>query len=409
MGKNGNIIAGLDIGTTKICAIIGERTGEGVDIIGFGTHPSKGLKKGMVVNVESTMDSIRHVIDDAEEMAGCEISSVYTGISGSHIKSFNCQGVIALRNREVKKEDVKRAIHASKEVTIPLDREILHVLPQEFIVDDQDGIKDPVGLSGSRLEARVHIVTGAVSSVQNIIKCANKTGLNVKDIVLQQLASSESVLNDDEKELGVVLVDLGGGTTDIVIYLGASIRYTAVLPLGGNHITSDIAVGLRTPLEDAEEIKKQHGCAVSSLIDKSETIEVPCIGGGKPRTVFRQLLGEVIEPRAEEILSLVHKEVIKSGYKDLLTSGVVLTGGASLLEGISELTEQIFNLPVRVGYPRGVNGLSDVVHNPIYSTGVGLILYGMKHHSGNGVGNGNGKDVWKTLKDRMRRWFKEVV
>jgi cell division protein FtsA len=408
MGKNGNIIVGLDIGTTKICAIVGERNEKGVDVIGFGTHASKGLKKGMVVNVESTMDSIRHVIEEAEEMAGCEINTVYTGISGSHIKSFNSQGVIALKNREVKKEDVKRAIHASKAVVIPLDREVLHVLPQEFLVDDQDGIKDPVGLSGSRLEARVHIVTGAVASAQNVVKCANKTGLNVKDIILQQLASSESVLNDDEKELGVVLVDLGGGTTDIAIYLGGSVRYTAVLPLGGNHITSDIAVGLRTPLEDAEEIKKQHGCALVSLIEKSETIEVPSIGGGKPKTVYRQLLSEVIEPRAEEILSLVHKEIIKSGYKDLLTSGVVLTGGSSLLEGIRELAEQVFNLPVRIGYPSGVNGLSDIVHNPIYSTGVGLILYGMKHRSSNGLGNGN-KDTWKTLRDRMKRWFKEVV
>jgi cell division protein FtsA len=408
MGKNRNIITGLDIGTTKICAIVGEKNEKGVDVIGFGTCPSKGLKKGMVVNVESTIDSIRHVIEEAEEMAGCEISVVYTGITGSHIKSFNSQGVIALKKREVKKEDVKRAIHASKEVVIPFDREVLHVLPQEFIVDDQDGIKDPVGLSGSRLEARVHIVTGAVTSAQNIIKCANKTGLSVKDVILQQLASSESVLNDDEKELGVVLVDLGGGTTDIAIYLGGSIRYTAVLPLGGNHITSDIAVGLRTPLEDAEEIKKQYGCALVNLFDKNETIEVPSIGGGKPRTMFRQLLGEIIEPRAEEIFNLVHKEVIKSGYKDLLTSGVVLTGGTSLLEGISDLAEQVFNLPVRIGYPSGVNGLSEVVHSPIYSTGVGLILYGMKHRSSNGVGNGD-KDLWKTLKDRMRKWFKEVV
>jgi cell division protein FtsA len=284
-------------------------------------------------------------------------------------------------------------------------------LPQEFIVDDQDGIKDPVGLSGTRLEARVHIVTGAVSSAQNLIKCANKTGLNVKDIVLQQLASSESVLNDDEKELGVVLVDLGGGTTDVAIYLGGSIRYTAVIPLGGNHITSDIAVGLRTPLEEAEELKKKNGCALVSLIDKNETVEVPSIGGGKPRTVFRQLLCEVIEPRAEEILSIVHRELIKSGYKDLLTSGVVLTGGTSMLDGISELAEQVFSLPVRIGYPRGINGLSDIVKNPIYSTGVGLILYGMKHRSGKGVimGNGNGKEVWKTLKEKMGNWFKEVI
>jgi len=409
MGKNGNVIAGLDIGTTKICAIVGERNDKGIDVIGFGAYPSKGLKKGMVVNVERTIDSIKHVIEEAEEMAGCEINEVYTGISGSHIKSFNSQGVIALKNREVKKEDVKRVIHASKAVAIPLDREILHVLPQEFIVDDQDGIKDPIGLSGSRLEARVHIVTGAVASAQNIIKCANKTGLNVKDIILQQLASSESVLNDDEKELGVVLVDLGGGTTDIGVYLGGSVRYTAVLPLGGNHITSDVAVGLRTPLDDAEEIKKQHGCALVSLVDKNETIEVPSIGGGKPRAVFRQLLCEIIEPRTEEILSLMHKEIIKSGYKDLLTAGVVLTGGTSMLEGISELAEQVFSLPVRIGYPEGVNGLSEIVHNPIYSTGVGLILYGMKHRLDHGIMNGGKEDLLKTLIDRMKRWFKEVA
>ena len=407
MAKNGNLIVGLDLGTTKTCAIIGELTKNGIDIIGCGSTPSKGLRKGMVVNIEETADSINKVVEEAELMAGCRINTVYTGIAGSHIKGLNSHGVIGIKDHEVGKNDINRVIEAAKALAIPLDREIIHVIPQEFIVDEQDGIYDPLGMSGVRLEANVHLVTGAVSSAQNIVKCANRNGLAVSELVLQPLASSESTLETDERELGVALVDIGGGTTDIAILQGGSIRYTSVLPLGGNHLTSDIAVGLKTSLKQAEEIKIQHGCTSNSSAEDEETIEVTCMGGRPPRTISRKFLGQVIQSRVEEILNLVNKEFIRSGYKELMASGVVLTGGTSLLEGIVETAERILNLPVRVGYPNSVGGLSEIVKSPMYATAVGLILYGRNHESDSNYKNGN-KNRLAKITQGIKNWFEEV-
>jgi cell division protein FtsA len=376
--STGTIFIGLDIGTTKICAIVGEYINGEVEIIGIGTTPSKGLRKGVVINIESTVQSIKKAIEEAELMAGLEIKSVYAGIAGGHIKGFNSHGIIALKNREVTDGDIKRVIDAARAIAIPVDREVIHILPQEYIVDDQDGIQEPLGMNGVRLEAKVHIVTAAVTSAQNIIRCVNRTGLDVETIVLEQLASAEAVLSEDEKELGVVIVDIGGGTTDVAIFSEGSIKHTTVFSLGGDHLTNDIAVGLRTPIIEAEKIKKRGGCALASLVNKDETVEVPSVGGRKPRTVSRQVLAEIIEPRVEEILSLVNREVMRSGYSDVLASGVVLTGGSALLEGIAEMGEQVFNMQVRIGYPTGIGGLVDVVNNPMYATGVGLVLYGSK-------------------------------
>ncbi len=405
-GGYGNLIAGLDIGTTKICTIIAENSSEGIDIVGIGTHPSKGLKKGMIVDIGATIESIRKAIKEAERMADHEIETVYTGISGGHIKSFNSHGVIAIKNREVKRSDIKRSIDAARAIAIPVDREIIHVLPQEFIVDDQRGIRDPLGMSGMRLEAKVHVVTGAVTSAQNIIKCANRTGLDVKDIILQQLASSEAVLTADEKELGVALVDMGGGTTDTAIFFNGSIGYTSIIPVGGNHFTSDIALGLRTPIKEAERIKKEYGCAIAHSVDRDEMIEVMSTDGKETRTISRRTLCEIIEPRAEELLQLIHKEILKSELAEFLGAGVVLTGGASMMPGIRELAEKIFKLPVRIGYPRGVRGLKDVVNNPMFATGVGLVLYGSNQKSNQ---NFNGKgNLFNALVQRMRGWFLEV-
>lgn len=405
-GKNEEIIVGLDIGTTKICAIVGEVGENGLNIIGIGTHPSKGLRKGVVVNIESTVSSIKKAVEEAELMAGCEITSVYTGIAGGHIKSINSHGIIGIRNGEVADADIKRVIDAAKAVNIPMDREIIHVLPQEFIVDDQDGIKEPLGMSGVRLEAKVHIVTAAVTSAQNIVKCCNRTGLDVRDIVLQQLASSEAVLSPEEKELGVVLVDIGGGTTDIAVFADGSIKHTAVIALGGNHITNDIAVGLRTPNVEAEKIKKKYGCAMASMVKRDEMIEVPSVGGRKPRTVSRQILAEIIEPRVEEILTLVNREVIKAGFEDAAASGVVLTGGSAGLEGMPDIAEQIFNLPVRKGVPAGISGLTDIVNSPMYSTGVGLVLYGYKNRSEDKFRVGE-KNIFGKITKRMKEWLSE--
>ena len=405
-GGYGNLIAGLDIGTTKICTIIAENSSEGIDIVGIGTHPSKGLKKGMIVDIGATIESIQKAIKEAERMADHEIETVYTGISGGHIKSFNSHGVIAIKNREVKRSDIKRSIDAARAIAIPVDREIIHVFPQEFIVDDQRGIRDPLGMSGMRLEAKVHVVTGAVTSAQNIIKCANRTGLDVKDIILQQLASSEAVLTADEKELGVALVDMGGGTTDTAIFFNGSIGYTSIIPVGGNHFTSDIALGLRTPIKEAERIKKEYGCAIAHSVDRDEMIEVMSTDGKETRTISRRTLCEIIEPRAEELLQLIHKEILKSELAEFLGAGVVLTGGASMMPGIRELAEKIFKLPVRIGYPRGVRGLKDVVNNPMFATGVGLVLYGSNqksHQNFNGKGN-----LFNALVQRMRGWFLEV-
>ena len=386
----------------------GKSTDSGLDIVGIGTHPSKGMRKGVIINIDATVESIRKAVEEAELMAGTEISSVYCGIAGSHIRGFNSHGVVAVKNREVTENDVKRVIDAARAVAIPKDREVLHVLPQEFIVDDQDGIMEPLGMSGVRLEAKVHIVTGAVTSAQNIIRCCNRTGLEVNDIVLEQLAASEAVLVPDEKELGVALVDIGGGTTDCIVYSLGAVRHTSSLGLGGNQLTNDIAVGLRTPLVESEKIKTKYGCALTSMVKKEETIEVPSVGGRRARSLSRQILSEIIEPRMEEIFTLVHREIVKSGYENLIPSGVVLTGGSASLEGLPELVEQIFNLPVRRGYPSGVGGLMDVVNNPMYAAAVGLILYG-KRHGSTGRFKSSERGFFSRVGQRMKRWFGEFT
>ena len=401
------MVVGLDIGTTKICAIVGEKTSNGIDIIGIGTSPSSGLRKGVVINIESTVESIKKAIEEAELMAGTDISAVYCGIAGGHIKGFNSHGVVAVKDKEVRESDLRRVIDAAKAVAIPLDREVIHIIPQEYIIDEQDGIREPLGMSGVRLEAKVHIVTGAVSSAQNIIKCANRTGLNVSDIILQQIASSEAVLSNDEKELGVALVDIGGGTTDIAIFSEGSIVHTAVLSLGGNHITNDLAVGLRTPTQEAEQLKIKYGSAMSSMISKDEMIEVPGVGGRKPRVLSRKLIAEIIEPRVEEIFSLVQREIIKSGYEDLLASGLVLTGGSTLLQGMSELAEMMFDLPVKKGTPKGFGGLLDVVSSPMYATGVGLVLYGSRHQTSTQF-KIREQNIYNKVKNRMVEWISEI-
>jgi cell division protein FtsA len=401
-----NLVVGLDIGTTKICAIVGNLTDEGLDIVGIGTSPSKGLRKGVVINIESTVGAIKKALQEAELMAGCEIKSVFAGIAGGHIKGFNSQGVIAIKNREVNNEDIRRVIDAAKAIAIPMDREVIHILPQEFIIDDQDGIKEPLGMSGVRLEAKVHIVTGAVASAQNIIKSCNRAEVDVADIVLEQLASSESVLSPDEKDLGVALIDIGGGTTDIAIFVDGAIKHTAVLSLGGNHLTNDIAVGLRTPMAEAEKIKQAYGCCLTSMVGKDETIEVPSVGGREARVLSRQLLAEILEPRVEEIFTLVNREIVKSGFEDLIASGVVITGGTAILPGMPELAEQVFNLPVRRGVPRDIGGLTDVVNSPIYATGVGLVKYGSRNLSTRNFTIGQ-ENIFDKVVRRMKEWFGE--
>lgn len=405
--KGGEILVGLDIGTTKICAIVGELTDEGIDIIGIGSHPSKGLRKGVVVNIETTVNSIQRAIDEAEAMAGTEITHVYTGIAGGHVKSFGGRGVVALKDREVREADIARVIEQAKTVNIPVDREVIHVLPQEFIVDDQGGIREPLGMTGARLEAKVHIVTGAVASAQNIIKCANRAGLNVSDIVLQPLASSEAVLTEEEKELGVCLVDIGGGTTDIAIFQNGAIVHTAVIALGGHNLTNDIAVGLRTPVDHAERLKQKFGCSLTAMVDKADMIEVPSVGGRDPRVMGRQILSEILEPRVEEIFQLVHHEVERNGFSELLTSGVVITGGSTLLPGMTELAEEIMGVPVRRGVPRGIGGLVDVVKSPVYATGVGLVVYGARHQD-RSMFRIREENVFKKVKRRMGEWLQEV-
>ncbi|PLX90611.1 MAG: cell division protein FtsA [Desulfuromonas sp.] len=404
--KRENLIVGLDIGTTKICCIVGNLTEDELEIVGFGSSPSKGLRKGVVINIESTVEAISKAVREAELMAGCEIKSVFAGIAGGHIKGLNSQGVIAIKNREVSNEDLKRVIDAAKAIAIPMDREVLHILPQEFIIDDQDGIREPLGMSGVRLEAKVHIVTGAVASAQNIIKSCNRAGVDVADIVLEQLASSEAVLSADEKELGVALVDIGGGTSDIAIFSEGAIKHTSVLSIGGDHLTNDIAVGLRTPMAEAEKIKQAYGCCLTSMVGKDENIEVPSVGGREPRVLSRQLLAEILEPRVEEIFSLVNREIVKSGYEDLIASGVVITGGSAILPGMPELAEQIFNLPVRRGTPCDIGGLKDVVDSPIYATGVGLVKYGSHNLQTQNFKIGQ-ENVFDRVARRMKEWFGE--
>ncbi len=401
-----NLIVGLDIGTTKVCAIIGEVTDNGIEIVGIGSQPSEGLRKGVVVNIDSTIESVRRAVEEAELMSGCHIKSVYTGIAGGHVKSFNSYGIVAVKNSEVDETDVKRAMEAAKAIAMPLDREVLHILPQFYIVDDQDGVKDPIGMSGVRLEVKVHIITGAVTSIQNIMKSVNGVGLDVNDIILDQLAASEAVLSADEKELGVALVDIGGGTTDIAVYSEGSIKHTAVLPLGGSYLTNDIAVGLRTPVTEAERVKVRYGCAYTSLIPQDEMIEVPSVGGREPRRVSRQVLGGIIEPRMDEILNLVCREIVKSGYEERLAAGIVLTGGTAMLEGITELSEQIFNMPVRRGYPAGIGGLEEIVHTPLYATSVGLVMYGSRYQAKSAYKKSE-SNLLRGVNKKVKRWFSE--
>ncbi len=409
MAKQGEIIVGLDIGTTKVAAVVGEVVEDGIDIIGIGSHPSAGLHKGVVVNIDATCASIKRAVEDAEQIAGCDIATVYAGIAGGHVSSFNNNGIVAVKNREITEEDLQRVLDQAKAVAIPLDREVIHALPQGYVVDDQDGIRDPRGMSGVRLEARVHIVTGAVTSAQNIIKCAQRCGLNVADIVLEQIASAESVLHDDEKELGVALVDIGGGTTDLVIFVDGAVVHTSVVAVGGQHLTNDIALGLRTPRAEAERIKQRYGCALVRLVDPDEMMEVPSVGGRPPTDQPRQMLAHIIEPRVEEIFALVHRAIQDTGYADLLASGLVITGGSTLLEGIAEAAEEITGMPVRSGRPFGFGGMRDMVESPVYATGAGLVNYGSKFASErNSIFKVREDRVFDKVFRRMTKWFGEV-
>jgi cell division protein FtsA len=401
-----NIIVGLDVGTSKIVAIVAEMTPEKrLNIVGLGTQPSRGLKKGVVVNIETTMASIQRVLEEAELMADCAITEVYTGIAGSHIRSLNSSGMVAIKEKEVMQADIDRVIETAKAVAIPNDQQVLHILPQEFIVDGQEDVREPLGMSGVRLEVKVHIVTGAVSAVENITKCVRRCGLEVRDVMLQPLASALAVLNDDEKDLGVCLMDIGGGTTDLAVFTGGAIRHTAVIPIAGDQVTNDIAMTLRTPTKEAEELKLRHGCALRQLADPNDIIEVPGVGERGPRKLSRQMLAEVIEPRIEELYTLAQAELRRSGFEELLSSGIVLTGGSALLAGVVELGEEVFHLPVRIGVPAYIGGLADVVRSPRYATAVGLLLDGREHflraelarNQGNGLGNVAG---------RMKQWFK---
>lgn len=415
-----DFVVGLDIGTTKICCIVGEvvdSTGSNshssgfssgmIDIIGIGTAPSTGLRKGVVVNIDSTVESIKKAVEEAELMAGVEISNVYTGIAGGHIKSFNSTGIVAIKDKEITERDVQRVLDAAKAVAIPMDREVIHTIPQEYVIDEQDGIRDPIGMSGVRLEAKVHMVTGAVASAQNIIKCANKAGLNVSEICLEPIASSEAVLTQDEKELGVILVDIGGGTSDLAIFREGALVHTSVLAIGGTHITNDIAVGLRTPQSEAEKIKIRYGCSLASLVKPDETIEVGGVGGRKSRVLSRKLLAEIIEARVEEIFSLVQLEIQKVGFGDMLPGGLVLTGGTTILEGMPEMGELIFEMPVKRGLPQNIGGLRDVVNSPKFSTAVGLVQYGSRNRL-KGRFPIRDKNIYDKVRGSMRTWIKDL-
>lgn len=400
----GNLIVGLDIGTSKVVALVGEVTAEGgIEVIGLGSHKSTGLKKGVVVNIESTVQSIQRAVEEAELMAGCRIHSVYAGIAGSHIRSLNSHGIVAIRDREVLPLDLERVIDAAQAVAIPADQKVLHILPQEYLVDDQEGVKKPLGMSGVRLEAKVHLVTCAVNAMQNIEKCIRRCGLDVDDVILEQLASSYAVLTEDEKDLGVCLVDIGGGTTDIAIFTDGAIRHTGVIPIAGDQVTNDIAMALRTPTPNAEELKVKYACALASLARPEETIKVPSVGDRPPRDLSRQALAEVVEPRYEELFNLVQAELRRSGFEELLAGGIVLTGGTSKMEGVVDLAEEIFHMPVRLGAPQSVAGLSDIVSNPIYATGVGLLQYGLAQES-----EGRKRSRRRTEEsfiDRLKGWF----
>jgi cell division protein FtsA len=398
------MIVGLDIGTSKVVAIVGEVTPErDLEIIGIGSHPSRGLKKGVVINIESTMQSIQRAVEEAELMAGCQIHSVFAGIAGNHIRSLNSHGIVAIRDREVFQPDIERVIDAAQAVAIPADQKILHILPQEYVIDTQEGVREPLGMSGVRLEAKVHLVTCAVNAAQNIEKCIKRCGLEVEDIILEQVASGYSVLTEDEKDLGVCLVDIGGGTSDIAIFTEGAIRHTAVIPIAGDQVTNDIAMALRTPTQNAEDIKIKYACALASMAGENETIKVPSVGDRSDRDLSRQALAEVVEPRYDELFTLIQAELRRSGFEDLVAAGIVLTGGTSKMEGVVELAEEIFHMPVSIGRPQGVSGLADIVKNPIYSTAVGLLQYGAKQQNDVLVLPSNAG--MESVVGRMKNWF----
>lgn len=400
-------IVGLDIGTSKVAAIVGEITPEGeIEILGIGSHQSRGLKKGVVVNIESTVQSIKRAVEEAGLMSGCQIESVYAGIAGSHIRSLNSHGIVAIKDREVYQQDVERVIDAAQAVAIPADQKILHILPQEFLVDSQEGVREPLGMSGVRLEAKVHLVTCALNAAQNIEKCIERCGLLVTDVILEQLASSYSVLTDDERDLGVCLVDIGGGTTDIAVFTDGAIRHTAVIPIAGDQVTNDIAMALRTPTQYAEEIKIKYACALTQLAQAEETLKVPGAGDKPPRELSRQALAEVVEPRYDELFTLIQAELRRSGFEDLIAAGIVLTGGSAKMEGAVELAEEIFHMPVSLGSPKNVAGLRDIVRSPIYSTGVGLLMYGKQKEEESSDREGGGS---LGLLGRLKNWIGENV
>lgn len=403
--EQANMIVGLDIGTSKVVAIVGKRAVDGtIEVVGIGSHPSRGLKRGVVVNIETTVQAIQRAVEEAELMAGCRIHSVYAGIAGSHIRSMNSHGIVAIRDREVMQADIDRVVDAAKAVAIPADQKVLHILPQEFAIDNQEGIKEPLGMSGVRLEARVHLVTCAVNASQNIEKCVRRCNLEVDDIILEQLASSYAVLTDDERDLGVCVVDIGGGTTDIAVFTGGAIRHTAVIPIAGDQVTNDIAMALRTPTQNAEELKIKYACALTQLAGANEMIKVPAVGDRPPRDLSRQALAEVVEPRYEELFTLIQSELRRSGYEELIPAGVVLTGGTSQMEGVVELAEEVFHMPVRLAVPQGISGMTEVAGNPIYATAVGLLKYGFQQ-----LELGRGPSVRReeegSLVERIKKWF----
>ena len=400
-----NLIVGLDIGTSKIAAIVAEMNPEGgFEVIGMGSSPSRGLKKGVVVNIESTVNAIQRALEEAELMADCKIRDVWTGIAGSHIRSFNSHGMVAIKDREVAQSDVDRVVETAKAIPIPTDQQILHVLNQEFVIDGQEDVREPLGMSGVRLEVKVHIVTGAVSAAQNIMKCVRRCGLEVNDLILQPLASAMAVLSEDEKDLGVCLVDIGGGTSDIAVFTQGAIRHTAVIPIAGDQITNDIAMALRTPTKEAEEIKRRYGCALRELADPQEMVEVPGVGERSSKKMSRQTLAEVIEPRVEELYSLVQAELRRSGFEELLSSGIVITGGSAAMQGMVELGEEVFHMPVRLGLPTYAGGLSEVIRNPRYSTGVGLLMAGLSQHQRHQIEKMQ-SGSFKQIVGRMKKWF----
>ncbi|KGD60821.1 cell division protein FtsA [Alcanivorax jadensis T9] len=402
-----NMIVGLDIGTSKVVAIVGQSSADGtMEIVGIGSQPSRGMKKGVVVDIEATVRSIQRAVEEAELMAGCHIHTVYAGIAGSHVRSLNSHGIVAIRDREVAQADIDRVIDAAQAVAIPADQKTLHVLPQEYVVDNQEGVREPIGMSGVRLEAKVHLVTCAVNAAQNIEKCVRRCNLEVDDIILEQLASAHAVLTEDERELGVCIVDIGGGTTDIAIFTEGAIRHTANIPIAGDQVTNDIAMALRTPKQHADEIKIKYACALTQLAGADETIKVPSVGDRPPRTLSRQNLAEVVEPRYDELFTLIQAELRRSGFEDLIPGGIVLTGGSSKIEGAVDLAEEIFHMPVRLGSPQGISGLIDVVKNPIYSTAVGLLLYGQRMEKDGTSARalaGGGEVNWV---ERFKNWFK---